>query len=45
MALDCEDSRKMQSNIKRCFWINLFNYKILMKILEVLLTKPKILKL
>lgn len=27
--------------IKRCFWINLFNYKILMKVLEVFLTKPR----
>ena len=30
--------------IKRCFWLNLFNYKIMMKILEVFLTKPAVLK-
>ena len=43
VVFDCEDSRKMQETIKRCFWINLFNYKILMKILEVLIAKPKVL--
>ena len=43
--LDCEESRYDNENIKRCFWINLFNYKILSKILEVFLASPKTLNL
>ena len=32
------------NDIKHCFWLNLFNYKILSKMLEILITKPKVLK-
>ena len=38
---DTKEDEKVQETIKRCFWINLFNYKILMKVLEVFLTKPR----
>ena len=38
---DAPEAKQDQEIIKRCFWINLFNYKILMKVLEVLLTKPR----
>ena len=30
--------------IKRCFWINLLNYKILQKILEIFLVRPRVLR-
>ena len=36
--LDCEESRKDKEATKRCFWINLFNFKMLQKILEILVT-------
>ena len=38
---DTPEARQDQEIIKRCFWINLFNYKILQKVLEVFLTKPR----
>jgi len=35
--LDCEDAKKETDNIKRCFWLNLVNFKLLQKILEIFL--------
>ena len=43
--LDCEESRKDKEATKRCFWTNLYNFKMLQKMLEILLSKqPKLLK-
>lgn len=42
--MECDESRKDKEAVKRCFWTNLFNFKILQKTLEVLLTKPGLLK-
>ena len=39
-----ESIKKEKENIKRIFWINLFNFKMLQKILEILLTEPKVLE-
>ena len=41
--LDGEESQKELEKIKRCFWINLFNFKLLQKLLEIQLTKPRVL--
>ena len=43
-AMDCDEARKDAQDILRCFWINLFNFKILQKTLEILLLRPKMLK-
>ena len=43
-ALDNPDSRKDAQDILRCFWINLFNFKILQKTLEIMLLRPRLLK-
>ena len=32
---ETEESKLELENIKRCFWINLFNFKILQKLLEI----------
>lgn len=43
-AFASEANDEDTNDIKHCFWLNLFNYKMLSKILEVLITKPKVLK-
>ena len=42
--LDCEESRNDIEQNKRCFWINLFNFKLMDKLLEIFLTQPRVLK-
>lgn len=43
-AFATKENEEDTNDIKHCFWLNLFNFKVLSKMLEVLITQPQVLK-